>query len=73
MLMPITLPSESTNAPPLLPWSIAASVWMRCVNNLPSPSATVLSNPPMMPRLTLGPPPNPNEWPMETTSSPTLN
>ena len=57
---PTTLPAELTNAPPLLPTLIAASVCIKPSKMLPFGSATVRSNALMTPRLTLGPPLSPN-------------
>ena len=72
VLMPMTLPFESTSGPPELPGLIAASVWM-ALNSVSLPTSTTRSRPEMMPVVTVAPLPSdrPSALPMATTESPT--
>ena len=72
VLMPISLPVESTSAPPELPGLIAASVWSSPRRSGPSSACTVRSRPETMPWVTVGPPPRSSGKPIASTPSPSL-
>ena len=69
--MPMTLPPESSSAPPELPGLIAASVWMRLRTLVPSWTWMVRPKAEMMPAVTLLVY-VPSGLPMAIASSPTL-
>ena len=52
VLIPMTLPSESSKPPPELPGLIAASVWMRLRMTVPSWTWIVRPNAEMIPDVT---------------------
>ena len=67
--MPTTSPSNVINGPPLLPLLIAASVCIKS-NKLPFSVVILLSNPLMIPNVTVGPPFNASALPIVIAQSP---
>ena len=70
VLMPMTLPDESSNGPPELPGLIAASVWMTSCSVLFSVEI-VRCSAETIPDVTVGVPSSASALPIATTESPT--